>query len=568
MKTGKIFGLLLLAATAMFVSCDEEADINDSDYKNAALTTAQVYFSSELPAQQDVSIDAGSHEILLNRVVTKGALEVELDVTSTSDVWNVPSVVEFADSQATTPLTITYNPENVVYGVFDTITVAVKDASLATPWGGTAYTFVIGCPEPWTEWGAYTTPTGAKSTSCSWEYSLYWSGIDEGLKLEYRENLVNTTVAQFKISNALAGVDVIIDYNKATNALTIPETFSGTTYSSYGNVYVSDLSTYQAGMPAGEFNAEEGIMDLTIIYYVGAGNLTYGNETVYLDGYVRKDLTTEVTYAGKFEDAEENLFVVANATLGADVESANLAIVPGKLTQEALNAIIDGTYEPIYEITASGEVKVPANDLEDGEYSFVLVSFSEGAAVDFATATFNFTKGAKVEETWTALYTGTYTYTLFFGSEEEPGTDEGLVLYRSDLDPTRFKIANWGYGVDFIFTMDEAGNVVALDNETGYVHPSVGMISAIDYTLYTGDTSVTSTYIPDASTFKFALVYYYDGSYAAAGYETFVLTGAAPSEAKSRAFGSQKKNLAVAKTITPVKVLSNEPIEVPVAIEK
>jgi hypothetical protein len=28
--------------------------------------------------------------------------------------------------------------------------------------------------EPWTEWGAYTTPTGAKSTSCSWEYSLYW----------------------------------------------------------------------------------------------------------------------------------------------------------------------------------------------------------------------------------------------------------------------------------------------------------------------------------------------------------------------------------------------------------
>ena len=387
------------------------------------------------------------------------------------------------------------------------------------------------------------------------------------MKLEYRENLVNTTVAQFKISNALAGVDVIIDYNKATNALTIPETFSGTTYSSNGNVYVSDLSTYQAGMPAGEFNAEEGIMDLTIIYYVGAGYLAYGNETVYLDGYVRKDLTTEVTYAGKFEDAEENLFVVANATLGADVESANLAIVPGKLTLEALNAIIDGTYEPIYEITASGEVKVPANDLEDGEYSFVLVSFSEGAAADFATATFNFTKGAKVEETWTALYTGTYTYTVFFGSPEEPGTDEG-VLYRSDLDPTRYKITNWGYGVDFIFTMDEAGNVVVPQNETGYTHPQYGMVSAVDNSIYTGKADVPSYFDAETNTFKFALVYCVEAGSVGAGYETFVLTGAAPSEAKSRAFGSQKKNLAVAKTITPVKVLSNEPIEVPVAIEK
>lgn len=567
MKTGKIFGLLLLAATAMFVSCDEEADINDSDYKNAALTTAQVYFSSELPAQQDVSIDAGSHEILLNRVVTKGALEVELDVTSTSDVWNVPSVVEFADSQATTPLTITYNPENVVYGVFDTITVAVKDASLATPWGGTAYTFVIGCPEPWTEWGAFTTPSGAKSTTCDWEYTQYWSGVDEGLKLQYRENKVNTAQAQFLVSNALYGVDVTIDYNKESGALTIPETFTGYVHSSYGNLFMSDLDTYAGNGAVGKLDLEEGIMTIPVIYYVGAGYFGYGNEYIYLGGYERKDLTTEVTYAGKFEDAEENLFVVANATLGADVESANLAIVPGKLTQEALNAIIDGTYEPIYEITASGEVKVPANDLEDGEYSFVLVSFSEGAAADFATATFNFTKGAKVEETWIAVNTGTYTYTVFFGSPEEPGTDEGLVLYRSELDPTRFKITNWGYGVDFIFTMDDAGNVVVPQNETGYTHPQYGMVSAVDYSIYTGKTDVPSYFDAETNTFKFALVYCVEAGSVGAGYETFVLTGAAPSEAKSRAFGAQK-NLKVAKTATLVKVLSNEPIEVPVVIEK
>jgi hypothetical protein len=464
-------------------------------------------------------------------------------------------------------LTITYNPENVVYGVFDTITVAVKDASLATPWGGTAYTFVIGCPEPWTEWGAFTTPSGAKSTTCDWEYTQYWSGVDEGLKLQYRENKVNTAQAQFLVSNALYGVDVTIDYDKESGALTIPETFTGYVHSSYGNLFMSDLDTYAGNGAVGKLDLEEGIMTIPVIYYVGAGYFGYGNEYIYLGGYERKDLTTEVTYAGKFEDAEENLFVVANATLGADVESANLAIIPGKLTQEALNAIIDGTYEPIYEITASGEVKVPANDLEDGEYSIVLVSFSEGAAADFATATFNFTKGAKVEETWTALYTGTYTYTVFFGSPEEPGTDEGLVLYRSDLDPTRYKITNWGYGVDFIFTMDEAGNVVVPQNETGYTHPQYGMVSAVDYSIYTGKTDVPSYFDAETNTFKFALVYCVEAGSVGAGYETFVLTGAAPSEAKSRAFGAQK-NLEVAKTATLVKVLSNEPIEVPVAIEK
>ena len=568
MKTGKIFGLMLIALTAMFTSCDEEADLNDSDYKNIAMQTAQVYFSSELPAQQDVSQDASEIEIPINRIVTKGDLDVELNVAASSDVFTIPTTVSFADGEATTPLKITYNPEDLEYGDYTIVNIELKDSSAVSQWGVSSYAFAIGLPEPWSDWGAFITPEGKEATTCDWEYTLLFSGLDEGLKLDYRENTISTHLAQFKISNALAGVDVFINYNKNTNELTIPETYAGTTYGSYGNIFVSDLSTYQAGMPAGTFDPENGIMEISIIYYVSAGYINYGFENIYLGGYNRKDLTTDVTYAGKFEDAEENIFVVANATLGADVESAKLALIPGKLTQETFDAILGGTYEPIYEVTASGEVKVPANDLEDGEYTFVLVSYSEGAAAAYATATFNFTKGAKVEETWTALYTGTYTYTLFFGTPEEPGTDEGLVLHRSDLDPTRYKITNWGYGVDFIFTMDEAGNIVVPQNETGYNHPQYGMVSAIDYTIYAGSTDATSYFDAETNTFKFALFYFVEAGYLEYGYETFVLTGAAPSEAKSRAFDSQKKNLKVAKTATPVKVLSNKPIESPVVIKK
>jgi hypothetical protein len=93
------------------------------------------------------------------------------------------------------------------------------------------------------------------------------------------------------------------------------------------------------------------------------------------------------------------------------------------------------------------------------------------------------------------------------------------------------------------------------------------MVSAVDYSIYTGKTDVPSYFDAETNTFKFALVYCVEAGSVGAGYETFVLTGAAPSEAKSRAFGAQK-NLEVAKTATLVKVLSNEPIEVPVAIEK
>lgn len=568
MKTGKIFGLMLIALTAMFTSCDEEADLNDSDYKNIAMQTAQVYFSSELPAQQDVSQDASEIEIPINRIVTKGDLDVELNVAASSDVFTIPTTVSFADGEATTPLKITYNPEDLEYGDYTIVNIELKDSSAVSQWGVSSYAFAIGLPEPWSDWGAFITPEGKEATTCDWEYTQYFSGLDAGLKLYYRENKVTTSQAQFLVSNALYGVDVTINYNKETGALTIPETFTGYVHSSYGNLFMSDLDTYAGNGAVGKLDLEEGIMTIPVIYYVGAGYFGYGNEYIYLSGYNRKDLETGVTYAGKFEDAEENIFVVANATLGADVESAKLALIPGKLTQEALNAIIDGTYEPIYEVTASGEVKVPANDLEDGEYTFVLVSYSEGVAANFATATFNFTKGAKVEETWTALYTGTYTYTLFFGTPEEPGADEGLVLHRSDLDPTRYKITNWGYGVDFIFTMDEAGNVVVPQNETGYNHPQYGMVSAVDYSIYTGQTDAPSFFDAETSTFNFALVYYVEEGYLDYGYETFVLTGAAPSEAKSRAFDSQKKNLKVAKTATPVKVLSNKPIESPVVIKK
>lgn len=517
MKTGKIFGLLGLALCAVFTSCDEE--FND-DYTAASVSGAQVYFSSEAPSVVEVSKDTTACEISLNRAVTAGSLEVALNVTSTSDLYSIPSKVTFADGADSAPISIKYDGDAIEYGVFDTVTVSLADATITSSWGVSSYTFVIGCPEPWTEWAPFAAGT------CTWTYTQYYNGDDPGLKIYYRSNKVNTAQAQFLIKNALSGIDVVFDYNTETGAVTLPET-KFDVHSSYGDVFVSDLDTYAGNGQVGAFDAEQGIIEIPLIYYVGAGYFGYGYEYIYIDGYNRKDLTTEVTYAGKFEDAEGNLFVVASANLGPDVESAQLALIPGELTQELFDEILGGTYTQMMEIAASGEYRMPADSLETGKYSFVLVSYSEGEAADYATAAFKYTNSAEPAETWTDLYVGNYTYTLFFGSEEEPYTDENLVLSVSDSDPSRYKISNWGYGVDFMFTMAEDGTILVDDCETGYVHSQVGMIYVVDYVTYTGSPEAPSSYDPETGTFNFALVYYYDGGYAAFGYEKFVLTAAA-----------------------------------------
>ncbi len=70
-------------------------------------------------------------------------------------------------------------------------------------------------------------------------------------------------------------------------------------------------------------------------------------------------------------------------------------------------------------------------------------------------------------DTWSAYARGTYHYEGLFH-----GTEGGLVVYRSDANPTRFYIEGWGLGqekVDFHYTYVEATGEVYVDlQDTGY----------------------------------------------------------------------------------------------------
>lgn len=562
MKRINILSWMLLLLTAVtLTACDDD----DDDYKKAEVSGAQVYFSTDLPAEQDVTKEATQKTINVSRVNTDGDLTVELEVTAESSNFTIPSTVSFSDGSANAPLTITYDPDAIDYGQFETITVKIKESDVTTPWGNSSYTFSIGIPEPWTEWE----PFGAGT--CTWSYSQYFNGDDTGLAISYRENKVNVSQAQFMIENALYGVSVTIDYDKSTGTLKIPETFTGYVNSTYGNIYLSDLDTYAGNGAVGTFDAEQGILDLYVIYYCTEGYFKYGHEYVYVDGYDRKDVTTEISYAGKFLDSKDNPSIVANVTLGADVESGKVALVPGELTQETFDQILAGTYQPLYDVTQSGEVKIDASDLEDGDYTLVLVSYIGSEAQDYATASFSYS-ASSAKETWTDIQTGTYTYSVFFGSADDPQEDTGLVLSQSNDNPKRFKISHWGYDVDFIFTMEDDGSIMVADQETGYVHSQYGMVMVDDLVDYTVGTQYgQSSYDAATGTFNFALAYYIpgeNGGVLSYGTETFRITANAKSMGKTKSMAERisSPRMTLGKILLPR--LHTSPVVNPVVIRK
>ena len=67
-----------------------------------------------------------------------------------------------------------------------------------------------------------------------------------------------------------------------------------------------------------------------------------------------------------------------------------------------------------------------------------------------------------IPETWSVKYTGDYLYSQFLS-----GDDPGLELLQSDIYPNRWKITNWGYGVDFCFTWDQTTDKIV---EIGRAH--------------------------------------------------------------------------------------------------
>jgi hypothetical protein len=227
------------------------------------------------------------------------------------------------------------------------------------------------------------------------------------------------------------------------------------------------------------------------------------------------------------------------------VSKAHVALVPGQPTEGILNQIVDKSYEPLVEITESGEVRFDANELEDGDYTLIVVPFLEKDAIleQASSATFTYSTGDK--EKWNAIATGVYQYTVDdYSQSQGGGIYEGTLeatLYQSSKDATRYKIAPWaGETSDgLIFTLAEDGTIIVDGVDTGDSYGNYGEIYASDL-VTAGIADIASSYNAETGVFTFNLAWQVDAGSLAFTCDTFTLTNNSAKARSTNGVGSSK----------------------------
>jgi hypothetical protein len=152
--------------------------------------------------------------------------------------------------------------------------------------------------------------------------------------------------------------------------------------------------------------------------------------------------------------------------------------------------------------------------------------------------------------TWTKVGTGMYTYTAYFVNEYDdednpiPVTDGPYDIYQRDDKPNTYKVADWGYGGELVFTWDQETNLcTAPISFTGYVDPNHGSMNVCDmvylYDFFGASTTYDEnpcTYDPATKTFTLSLaVFSPTTGYYWKGKETLVVTWNASGSRKAAA---------------------------------
>ena len=574
MKKNKLYIIALMAIAVMFSACSS----SDSFEPGPQVSGEQAYFPNDINTLVELSINTNTFSIPVYRVA-EDAATVQLNVKSNSKNFTFPTSVNFAQGQKEGALVVSYDPNKLVIGQYDTITVSIPDGS-NTPYGLAQVQVLAGVSEPWTSLGTGTfadygwMENGPYPVEIQ-QSQLYpekfrvvkpytgayvaeeWTGATPGDYLTFyllqpgdvvgandititQEDLIyfEPCMTGYYESNYGATLELKhpADYSKISgNAV-------DESYLLYNGVY-----DYQDnGLPAHIYIAPMWYMD-------GIGSYPYWNVQyveIVFPGVA--DYSCEVAYNGKYTDAEDNVFACANVTLSADVASAKLGLVKGK-SGDAINseisALIDGTDENAVDVAESGEYKVafPA-DAESDNYTLVVVTFDEdGEAQDYNYAVFKYTAPGATEDTFTPVYVGTYTYTLLFGSETEPYDVAGLTLSQCDQNPNKYRIEHVFYDVNFDFVLNEDGTITFDDQFTGYTHSSYGEVYVMDMNANYPDDCPDASYYAN-NTFNFNIGYYCSAGFFAYGFETFKLTGYA---AKAVTKSAKKKSFAFNWNATP-----------------
>lgn len=490
MKIDKILALSMASLmTIAFTACDSE----DESYEWASVSGSQVYFNNSLAKEYVLSMNESSFNIPVSRVSDTDAINVPLNVSlEEGSLFSIPQSVSFAAGQKEASIQVSYDPANIVFDKFETVKISLADAGLTTEWGISEYVFTAGVPAPWVSLGMATVVddyiTGFFGVeNVAWQVELQENQLYPGY---YR--LVNPYGAGYPY-NEPGDFDASQDYYLEIHAedpskVWIPTTTYGMDWG-YGNFIFGSIAGLRIAQ--GKPEAAEGyygqLADGIITFPADAlliGMSDYNDGGLYtcnssaafkvvFPGVVLADYSAEVAYAGKLYDADDNLYIVAEVNaLGADVEEVRLAVCAADQASDVVAAIAADETEDYVSLSGTGSASLPFDaNAASGKYSIVAVTFAGGEAQEATSTNFKYTAlGGEPEESWSAYYVGNYNYYQCFD-----GTDENVVMYGSDDDALRCKLAPWGNGTDFVFIWDDDDNIfVAADQDMEFSHNSYG----------------------------------------------------------------------------------------------
>lgn len=595
----RIFNLTYAALVAL-IAVAVSSCTKDYDYDAISASGQQVYFSSELPSTRELSVTSNTVEIPIMRIDTTEALTVPLTVTIPQGTnYSAPSEVSFAAGQKEATIPVTYDPNNIEYGKYDTLTIAINGEALTTPYGLSSYTFALGLSEWKTMSGKATFRDGIMSSLYGFDEMTWNVEIQENVLTpgRYRvvspycsKNIFYQTAAANGFSNAGLSTDqtsIVIDATDP-DYVYIANLFTPGIDGGDGPLYVFSYVDYymtvrgysadvvKNSAPSLFGTLKDGVITFPaqtlIANFSGDYSLKYyGNNdrlAIALPGYSITDYSSSFEYEGHYSTAAGKDYAIGTITLGESVATAKYVVVKSSADIDAtVSGILDGSVEAT-EITEGGQVQIPVT--EGGNYTIIIVTYNaDGEAQNYSTSDFTITMGG-VTYDWQALYTGTFTFNAQpafitdsngeYGGGIYGGTQEAT-LY-SDEATGMYRIAPWGSGDGLIFAMDDSGVITFNDVETGDTYGDYGMIYAADAATRESDSFTSATSYYDGEKFVFGTLYYVSAGYLGGAYETFEITGSA---AKRLLKGSsvrshvQKRNVKILKPIRkqvrPIKAL-------------
>ena len=398
-KVKNILGVILvLAGMTTLFSCQDDAP----DYIAAEkIDSEQVYFPNTNSSKIALSSVDNSYDIAIARVKTDESITVPLTITGENEHYNIPSSVSFAQGESTAYVKVTYDVEEIGFDTFSDLIISINE-EYTSVYGNSKYSFNIGIPAPWKSLGEATYFDDLLN-------AFYGTGIPE-YKVEIQENLLQPGL--FRLVNPYGEAyphndpgdwddsqDWYLEINaEDPTAVYINVQESGMDWGdgmlSFGSVAGLQMSrdgktleevkeagltgTFENGVitfPVGSLVISEAGYNDGALY----GTNGSGAFMVIMPGTVLADYSIEVNYMGRFINLKDSNYVVADVTLGEDVESAKLALVLNDVTDaDSFDAIVeginDGTIEAI-DIDKSGSYNISCE--EDGDYLLVAVSYDE-----------------------------------------------------------------------------------------------------------------------------------------------------------------------------------------------